>query len=200
MGLFRKKTDSAAQEPRIIGTAGAGRGTGTTHFTVLAANYLCSGCGRKTAVLEWNRHGDFARFGSACTGLSAVESRYRIQGVDFYPDSAGGILADCLHMDYEEILVDFGELEEKVCEELLRCHRVFLTVSFTEWQTGAFWKPESWEERAAKNGWQCLAAFGSEESRLRWNKRRRPAVRRIPFSVDAFTVTGPMMEFMRTIL
>ncbi len=200
MELFQKKMEQAVVKQRIIGAAGAGRSTGTTHFLVLAANYLCSGCGRKTAILEWNNHGDFVRIGSVCTGLTAVESRYRILNVDFYPNSTSSVLADCLHMDYEEILIDFGTLKETVCEELLRCHRVFLTVSFTEWQDGAFWKPESWEEWSVRNGWLCLAAFGSEESRLRWNKRRRPTVRRIPFSVDAFTVNEPVMEFMRTIL
>lgn len=200
MGLFQKKTEVNSAKTRILGAAGAGNGTGTTHFSVLAANYLCGGCGRKTAVLEWNSHGDFARFGSLCTGRPASESRYRIQDVDFYPNAAGNTLADCIHMGYEEILIDFGKLEKKVSEELLRCHKVFLTVSFTEWQDGAFWKPVPWEEWAVKNGWSCIAAFGSEESRLRWNKRRRPTVRRIPFSVDAFTVTEPVMEFMRTIL
>ncbi len=173
---------------------------GTTHLCVLAANYLCGACGRRTAVLEWNNHGDFARFGSVCTGLSTMEKRYRIQEVDFYPESTGSILADCLHKGYEEILIDFGSLTEQNVGELLRCHKVLLTVSFSEWQMGAFGKPEAWEERAAKNGWLCLAAFGSEESRNRWNRRRKPAVQRIPLSADAFTVTQTLMEFMRTIL
>ena len=29
-------------EPWIIGLAGAGRGTGVTHLTLMLANYLCS--------------------------------------------------------------------------------------------------------------------------------------------------------------
>lgn len=200
MGLFQKKAGPAAVKPRVTGITGAGRGMGTTHFSVLAANYLCSGLGRRTAVLEWNGHGDFARFGSVCTGFSAAERRYRVQEVDFYPDSAGSVLAECLHGAYEEILIDYGELTEKTCEELPRCQRVFLLVSFTEWQAGAFWKTRSWEERAARDGWQCLAAFGSEESRLKWNRRPGPAVERIPFSADAFTVTEPVMDLMRNIL
>ncbi len=179
---------------------GTVRSVGTTHLCVLAANYLCSACGRRTAVLEWNSHGDFARFGSICTGLSTAENRYQIQEVDFYPKSAGDVLAECLHRDYEEILIDFGSLGEQDGQELLRCHRVLLTVSFSEWQMEASGKPQAWEERAEKNGWLCLAAFGSEESRLRWNRRRRPTVRRIPLSADAFTVTGEVMEFMKTVL
>lgn len=198
MGRYQKNTASA--RTRVTGVTGAGRATGTTHLCVLAANYLCGACGRKTAVLEWNGHGDFARFGSVCTGLSAAESRYQIQEVDFYPKSTGSILADCLHRGYEEILIDFGNLAEQNAEELLRCHRVLLTVSFSEWQMEAFGDPDGWEERAAENGWLCLAAFGSEESRKRWNRRRKPTVQRIPLSADAFTVTQQVMEFMETIL
>ncbi len=187
-------------EPRIIGVTGAGRSMGTTHLCVLAANYLCSACGRRTAVLEWNSHGDFARFGSICTGLSAQENFYTIQEADFYPRSAGGVLAECLHKGYEEILIDFGSLGEQSSQELLRCHRVFLTISFSEWQMEAPGMKQAWEECAEKNGWLCLAAFGSEQSRIRWNKRRRPTVRRIPLSADAFTVTQQTVEFMKTIL
>ncbi len=186
--------------PRIIGVAGAGRATGTTHLCILAANYLCGACGRRTAVLEWNGHGDFARFGSACTGTSMTEDCYRIQEADFYPGSAGNVLADCLHKGYEEILIDFGSLGEQEQEELLRCHRVLLTVSFSEWQLDVSGKTSAWEARARENGWLCLAAFGSEDSRIRWNKGRRPKVLRIPLSADAFTVTEQVMEFMRTIL
>lgn len=200
MERHKKKNRRIAKEPRIIGVTGARRCVGTTHFCVLAANYLCSACGRRTAVLEWNDHEDFARFGSICTGYSAAESHCQIQEVDFFAKAKGDVLADCLHMDYEEILIDFGSLEEQSREELLRCHRVILLVSFSEWQMDGAGQSKVWEESAVRNGWQCLAAFGSEASRLRWNKRRRPIVQRMPFSADAFTITETMMEFMRTIL
>ncbi len=199
MGFIYKKKNTV-EKPRIIGVAGTGRAVGTTHLCVLAANYLCGACGRTTAVLEWNSHGDFARFGNACTGLSEAEKCFRIQEVDFYPESAGDVLAECLHKGYEEILIDFGSLMEQDSQELLRCHRVLLMVSFSEWQMEAPGKTRLWEECAERNGWLCLAAFGSEESRIRWNKRRRPAVKRIPLSADAFTVTQQVMEFMKTIL
>ncbi len=200
MGLLFGKKSRIGGEPEIIGVTGAGRGVGTTHFCVLAANYLCSVRGQRTAVLEWNDHGDFARFGSVCTGLSAEESRYRIQDVDFYPRAAAGTLAGCIHMGYQKILIDFGRLSARSGNELLRCHKVFVMVSFSEWQNEGFRKPGAWEESAQKNGWQCLASFGSEESRIRWNKRRVPAVRRLPFSADPFTVTEAETEFMKTIL
>jgi len=193
------QTRLTKEETQIIGIAGTGRTVGVTHLCILMANYYYSGCGRRTAVLEWNGHGDFARFGDVCTAAGRLVERYRIQGVDFYQRSGSQTLAQCIQDGYEQILIDFGSLQEQTDAELLRCHRVYLVVSFSEWQDGAFGNCEAWRERAKREGWQCLASFGSEESRLQWNKRHKPAVHRIPFSADAFTVTREVMDWMKKI-
>lgn len=195
--IWKKRKYGTKEAPQIIGMIGTDRSVGTTHFCVLTANYLCSGCGEKTAALEWNSHGDFARFGDVCTGTGHRRTVYQIQEVDFYPRADGECLAECFQHGYEKIVIDFGTMKEPKSVELLRCHKVFLIVSFSEWQAGAFGDQNTWMECAIKNGWQCLAAFGSEESRIQWNKRRRPAVVRIPFSVDAFTVTKEQADWMR---
>lgn len=194
--IWKKRKVRTSEASQIIGIIGAGRGMGTTHFCILMANYLCSGCGYRTSVLEWNSHGDFESFGSACTGAGRQENIYQIQEIDFYPEADGFCLAECLRNRYQKILIDFGTIQELKSAELLRCHKVFLIISFSEWQEGAFGDQDLWQECAVKNGWQCLAAFGSEESRIQWNKRRRPAVDRIPFSVDAFTVTKQQADWM----
>lgn len=155
--------------------------------------------GQKTAVLEWNDHGDFLRFGKICTGRAEPKSRYRIQGVDYYPEANGGTLMRCLEGEYQQVLIDFGALEEPVYTELTRCHTVWIVISFCEWQTDRFLEFTEQEESAKKKSWQFLAAFGSEESRTEWNKRRKPKVLRIPFSADPFTVTGSIMRWLETI-
>ena len=170
---------------------------GVTHLCILMANYFCSGCGKKTSVLEWNHHGDFARFGSVCTGMGQKEDFYQIQGVTYYPEADERKLAQCLKDECENIIIDFGVMRGQEPAELLRCHKAFLVVSFSEWQEGAFGNQNVWKERAIQNSWQCLAAFGSEESRIQWNKRYRPTVLRIPLSVDAFTLTKELMDWMK---
>ncbi|MCI9361125.1 MAG: hypothetical protein HFG65_09220 [Hungatella sp.] len=198
--FWKKRKGNLGEPSQIIGVIGAGPGMGTTHFSILMANYLCSGCGEKTAVLEWNHHGDFIRFGSVCTGKEAQEHVYQIQEVDFYPKADGFCLAKCLRNRYQKIVIDFGTIQELKSAELLRCHKVFLIISFSEWQEGAFGDHNVWQESAAREGWQCLAAFGSEESRIQWNKRHRQAVVRIPFSVDAFTVTREQADWMKRLI
>lgn len=187
-------------EPWIIGLAGAGRGTGVTHLTLMLANYLCSAQGRKTAVLEWNDHGDFDRLGILCTGEEKEKDRYRILQADYYPRAEAGRLMRCLGEGYERVLIDFGVLDEMTETELTRCRAVWILISFSEWQMEAFWELMRSRESPGRESWQFFAAFGSEESRAEWNKRRRPKIERVPLSADAFTVTRELMGWMETAL
>ena len=168
---------------------------GVTHLTVLLANYFSSICGEHTAALEWNGHGDFDRFGRVCTGETEAEC-YEIQDVSFYPHGDEVVLGKCLRKNYEKIVVDFGALGEQKKAELLRCQKVYLVISFSEWQEGAFGNQNDWEQEAVTYGWHCLAAFGSEESRNKWNQVRHPAVGRIPLSADAFSIVPEQIQWL----
>ena len=191
----KKKRNDTKEDTRIIGIVGAGRHVGVTHLTVLLANYFSSICGEHTAALEWNGHGDFDRFGRACTGEAEAEC-YEIQDVSFYPRGDGAVLGECLRKHYEKIVVDFGVLGEQEKAELLRCQKVYLVISFSEWQEGAFGNQNHWEQEAVTYGWHCLAAFGSEESRNKWNQVRHPAVDRIPLSADAFSIVPEQIQWL----
>lgn len=186
--------------PKIIGIAGAGRGTGVTHLTLMTANYLQSACGKKTAVLERNGHGDFCRFGKMCTGQKKEKDCYRIQEVDYYPKAGAGSLMECINAGYQWVLIDYGTIEEISYVELMQCGIVWILMSFSEWQMEAFWELVRQKESRITENWQFFTAFGSEESRIEWNKRRRPEILRIPFSVDAFTVTRELMEWEHTVI
>ena len=50
--IWKKRKVRTSEASQIIGIIGAGRGMGTTHFCILMANYLCSGCGYRTSVLS----------------------------------------------------------------------------------------------------------------------------------------------------
>lgn len=167
---------------------------------MLAANYFQAVLGEKTAVLEWNDHGDFQRLGRMCTGRLPDTGCYRIQNVDYYPQADAGRLVECLEAGYQEILIDFGSVERQVSIELARCGVVWIVMSFSEWQMDAFWELAESKEDTKRESWQFLTVFGSEESRTEWNRRRKPKVRQIPFSADAFTVTRELIEWMETTL
>lgn len=121
---------------------------------------------------------------------------YEIQDVSFYPHGDEVVLGKCLRKNYEKIVVDFGALGEQKKAELLRCQKVYLVISFSEWQEGAFGNQNDWEQEAVTYGWHCLAAFGSEESRNKWNQVRHPAVDRIPLSADAFSIVPEQIQWL----
>ena len=111
---------------RLMGIAGAGRGTGVTHFCILAANYLTSCLQHKTALIQWNDHGDFERLGrilkgSQPRGPQEDTEYFRLLEADYYTCGDSQVLAHCMEAAYDDIIIDFGELREDIHAEWLRC-------------------------------------------------------------------------------
>ena len=166
---------------KVTGIIGAGRGTGVTHFSIRAANYFCSWKQRKTAVIQWNSHKDTERMrnfleASGKEGGRFKKEPFRVLEVDFYCQGGPEVLAACMEKKYQEILIDFGEVRDEVFPEWLRC-----------------------SEKTGKD-WICLTAFGSEIVRKEIERQFRLSVKRIPLSVDAFSVDIQTMEWFADIL
>lgn len=160
------------------------------------ANYLTSVCHEKTAVLEWNNHGDFIRMGRFCTGM---EDYCSILDVDYHADVGAETFIRCLNGDYHRILVDFGENSEEHLRECARCDRKVIVGAFSEWQTAAFLEEVKRDKKRDKS-WGYAAAFGSEETRREVEKAFSVTCMRIPASVDAFAVTRTDMRFFEQLL
>lgn len=187
---------------RTLGIIGAGRHTGVTHLTVWMGNYLAGARREKTAVLEWNAHGDFQKMRHFCaekSGNCRSVQPFRILEVDYYADAGSRELADCLNGDYRRILIDFGEnTGEGICE-CARCDRKVIVGALSEWQAEAFLGLFRGDARRDKS-WRYAAAFGSEETRKECKKTFKEEILRVPLSVDAFAVTRADMDFFERLL
>lgn len=178
---------------------GTGRCVGTTHFAVLAAGYF-SGVQRKScAVLEWNRHGDFSRLGKLCGENQWNEGGCRILDAEYYKAAGIETLLLCKTLGYQSVIVDYGAVSDGNLEEFLRCDRQFVLGSLTEWQLEAF-RQFVGNGKRKERSWQALAVFGSEEARKNMERKLRIPVRRIPFSADAFVITGELIRFFEELL
>ncbi|MCI8453447.1 MAG: hypothetical protein HFE84_02350 [Lachnospiraceae bacterium] len=180
---------------RLTGIAGIGRSVGCTHFSVMLANYLAGYQRKRAALLEFNHSGAFARIEKSCTGYIRKEKLCRILEADYFKDAGPIELAIAFEKNYEELLIDFGDIEEDGWTEFLRCDRQFLIGSFSEWQQARFRDFELKKRPAERKSWQSLAVFGSEETRREFRKRYRIFTERIPFSADAFAVTEECARF-----
>lgn len=108
-------------------------------------------------------------------------------------------MKEALSRKYEDILIDFGNLEDGRYGEFLRCEKQFLVASFSEWQQDCFREFVMKNDQGKNRSWQYLAVFGSEETRKEFMRRFGVFTERIPFSADAFSVTKECGIFFREI-
>lgn len=184
---------------KTIGIIGIGRGTGVTHLAVWMANYLTGVKGERTAVLEWNEHGDFHRMRHLTAGKDGKKKPYRMLKVDYYEQSGPAELAGCMGGTYGRIILDLGEHTGDRIYECARCDKKIIVGALSEWQAETFLEFLKEEDRRDKS-WSYAAAFGSEETRREVERAFGRKLYRIPVSVDAFAVTRTDMDFFATLL
>lgn len=175
-----------------------------THLCVLTANYLTSVKQRRTAVIEWNGHGDFERIERICrrrerTVEKKKKSVFKALGVTYYKQGEACTLAGCMDGTFDEIVIDFGEATRDSQREWQRCQVKMVTAALGEWQLEEAFGMMEQGERQGKS-WVYLAAFGSEWTRKEIERRLGLTVYRIPFSADAFRIDKTIMKWFQGIL
>lgn len=170
-----------------------------THLAVWTANYLTGVRRERTALLEWNSHGDLRRMERFCVGKETGEGPYRLLETDYYAQAGARELAACMDGAYQRIIVDFGEITgDRICE-CARCDRKVIVGAVSEWQAEEFLE----EVRSCgkrDRSWDYAVAFGSEETRREAEKTFHRRIFRIPVSVDPFAVTRADMDFFAGLL
>ena len=175
-----------------------------THLCVLTANYLTSARQQRTAVIEWNGHGDLERIERICRSRERIAEKkkteaFKALGVTYYKKGGACTLAGCMDGTFDEIVIDFGEADRDSLREWQRCQVKMVTAGLGEWQLeDAF----GMMEQGCRQGksWIYLAAFGSDWTRREIERQLGITVYRIPFSADAFRIDSAMMKWFQGIL
>lgn len=189
---------------------GCGRGVGTSHLAVALANYLTGVKRKRTAVLEWNSHGDFqilerfaeknGRRHEKKTNRSQDRKEcFRIMEVDYYKMADPVVLSECMSRDYQYIILDYGEAAEKSLYECARCDRKILVGSLSEWKVEAFLEILEQTKKRDKS-WKIAVISGGEDTRKEIESMFRCQLQRIPASVDAFRITQEEITCFETLL
>lgn len=168
------------------------------------ANYLSAVQKEKTAVLEWNDHGDLGRMEYFCRSGKGKQTKpakipFSVLDVDYYAGAGMQQLVGCLNDSYEKIIVDYGEITGTSLLECARCDKKIIIGALSEWQARAFLEILRADEKRDKS-WCLAVAFGSEETRREAEKTFHQKLYRIPVSVDAFAVTRTDMDFFQSLL
>lgn len=180
-------------KPSVAGFLGAGRGVGTTNLAIWTANYLSGARRERTAVLEWNDHGDFAKLGTFC--IQTQRRFYTLFGVDYYAAAGAGDLAFCMEQGYPYILIDYGAFDHESLCECIRCDKSVLVGSLSDWRAAEFLSAANQIENRER--WSYAAAFGSEAVRKEMEGQFHLKCLRVPFCPDAFVINGVALEFFQ---
>ena len=196
-GLFCRKRQVLEKKAELIGIAGSGRSVGTTHFAILTANYLAGVLRQKTAVLEWNKSGDFARMETVWAKKTVIFPQgktFNVLGISYYKEAGKEELLDCSNRGFDVVVLDFGAYREEIRDEYLRCGRKFLVGSASGWQFAELTGLLS-ESGIRQKGWEYFFSFGSRETIKMTERYLKVPFRRIPLSPDAFSITGEHLAF-----
>ena len=120
---------------QVMGIAGAGRGTGVTHFVIQAANYLCSCRQKKTAILQWNPQKDLEKIRAFLGAGGKEDSRsfkkkdhFRLLGVDYYYEGDPAVLASVYKKSpgRRPVRMEAGSISGTIGRERGKCKRMDL--------------------------------------------------------------------------
>lgn len=180
-----------------VGIAGSTASVGSTHFSILTAAYFSGVLQKRTAVLEWNPTDTFQNLEKILSKKVVTNERdhtFNILGIFFCRRNGMEALLSCMESGFEAVVIDFGCYQEQFREAFLRCERRFLVCSGSDWQ---LFKTTDCLLRmhARKRTVEYVASFGSDETLRMAETYLKVPIRRIPFSPDAFAVTGEILDF-----
>ena len=90
--------------PLMVGVAGSSRGVGTTHFSIMTAAYLSGVLGKKTALLERNDSGDFARIEEVFETHPVLKKNgcsFNILEISFIKGAGSHAFSDLANSDFD---------------------------------------------------------------------------------------------------
>ncbi|MFD1736227.1 hypothetical protein ACFSCX_06570 [Bacillus salitolerans] len=145
----------------FIGVAGVESATGSTHLSLLLANFL-SKKGLRVAVLEANKSEDFFEIEYAYEGgrgYTSEESKFVIEGITHYKSVKGMNIADIVHL-YDFIILDIGSIEKTVFfEEFYRSHISIVTAHGSEWRRKSLLKFLQKHHEKEHQSWKIVVPF-----------------------------------------
>lgn len=121
------------KEKLSIGVLGTERGSGVTHLALAAANYIHSGIGRKTAVLELSGRNELQEF-----IRKEGNTENELLGVKYFFENEASQVPDLYNLEYEAYVLDLGTDYKTAREEFLRCDTKIVIGSISPWKASKY--------------------------------------------------------------
>lgn len=171
-------------------------GCGATHLAIALANYLESGLGKKTAVIEL----------SGCHELRSMvkkegDKQQRILGIHYFTDICVGKIPEIMNSRYEAYVLDLGADYALAREEFLRCDRKIVIGSISPWKVFQY---EHFLENviASENYelWEFLVLFANLLDKKKIQKRYGMHMLSVPWIENPFYLKKEDMVFLQKLI
>lgn len=142
------------RDAKLIGICGNERGVGTTHISYLIAENLFK-AGRKVAHVS---------FGKASEGFDYLHLKAK-KKINFYNDILEEEVARLLNSNYDNIIIDFGKIEEEFPLLFLSCNEKNIVVQNNVIKGGRISEfMRLHREFINSNGWKILVNLSDEKA------------------------------------
>lgn len=141
--LFKKENDkstkystsSLKKDCTIIGIMGVEEGVGSTHTSIMFANYV----GRKVkkiALVEWGRQEAFEKIEKVYEGrgFREYDEKFKINKVEYFKNYSESGFAGFRRENYDVVVVDFGKQSGKKIKAITEVDKIFIVGRSNEWR------------------------------------------------------------------
>ena len=177
-----------------IGVLGTERGSGATHLVLAAANYLYSGIGRKTAVLELSGRND----------LQAMVLREgngsELLGVRYFFGNEARQVPELYNQEYEAYVLDLGVDYRAARGEFLRCDTKIVIGSISPWKASKYEYFLEFVQQETYKMWDYLVLFGYKQDKRKMEKRYGIRMKQMPFLENPFCLQREDIAFLQKII
>ena len=135
---------------------------GVTHFSIMIASYLSGVLGKRTALLEENKSGDFARIFEILSERSVLKQEKgscSVLEISFMKEAGPETFSDLANSEFDTVVIDFGHDFEAVRTKFQLCQRKFLVGSLAEWKIHSFLKLAE-EKKRSDGKWESFKISG----------------------------------------
>ena len=170
---------------------------GVTSLSIAISNYLSSKEQLKVAYIELNNTKEIAT-------IKRCHTKFKSQGIDFYPEVTLKQLADLYNKDYTTFVVDFGVLSNFTHSEFKRCDKQIALCSTSVWKSYTLeaFLNKLFENNTDPNKIILLGNPCSKKINIKNSNQRSLSynVSQLPFIPNPFQITSNHLDFFGNLI
>lgn len=116
---------------------GTQSGVGVTYLAISCSIYFSNFCRKKVAIIEQNKNGHFNAIKKAAQ-ISDTTGSFSLKGVDWYCSTTENVWVLLGQKQYDIILHDYGEFNQRREEEYIKADYCFIIGSLCEWKRDSY--------------------------------------------------------------